>query len=137
MFAKTISQEKNVLFPWGLASFSQDVLLPIRTIGTASNTSWQLQKILVTALILLSLPSVCRWFKFDPWGVGEGILPRSNYYACRFPILKNDRIVICRSLVIVDYFGSLTLILDMEVLTFGARLLIFHEDLFRLSIITT
>lgn len=32
-----------------------------------------------------------------------------------FPFKKNDRIVICRRLVIVDYAGSLTLILDMEI----------------------
>ena len=51
---------------------------------------------------------------------------------------KNDKTVICRSLVIVDYVGSLTLILSMEFLTlFGDRLLIFHVDLFKLSIRTT
>lgn len=38
----------------------------------------------------------------------------------------------------MDYVGSLTLILDMEVLTlFGAGLLIFHLGLFELSIIVT
>lgn len=51
---------------------------------------------------------------------------------------KKDRIVICRSLLIVDYVGSLTLILSVEVLTlFGDGLLIFRVDLVKLSIITT
>ena len=68
MSAQTISQEKNVPLPRGLASFSQDVVPPVRTTGAASNTSWQLQKSLVAVLIPLSFPSVCRWFKFDPSG---------------------------------------------------------------------
>ena len=55
-----------------------------------------------------------------------------------FSFKKNDKTVICKSLVIVDYVGSLTLILSMEFLTlFGDRLLIFHVDLFKLSIRTT
>lgn len=55
-----------------------------------------------------------------------------------FPFKKNDGTVICRSLVIADYVGSLTLILDMEIFTlFGAGLLIFLLDVFKLSIIMT
>ena len=80
--------QKNIPLPRGPASFSQDIILPVRTTGAASNTSWQLQEILVVVLIPLSFPSVCRWFKFDPSGGKKSILPRSNYYACRFLFLK-------------------------------------------------
>lgn len=81
----------------------------------ASNTPWQLQEILVTALTPVSLPSVCRCFKFDPLKKKKVFYKEAITMLVYFPFKKNDGTVICRSLVIADYVGSLTLILDMEI----------------------